>query len=54
MVDVQDPDATVQIVAALSPGTAYVCSMLAYTGADGPRTLYLTASTYVNGTVLQV
>ena len=52
MVNVQDPDANVYIVAGLSPGTAYVCSMLAYTGADGPRTLYLTASTYANGTLL--
>ena len=51
MVDVQDPDPTVEIVAGLSPGTVYVCSMLAYTGADGPRTLYLTVSTYANGTL---
>ena len=52
MVDVPDPDSTVQIVAGLSPGTAYVCSMLVYTSADGPRTLYLTVSTYANGTLL--
>ena len=47
--NVRDPDANEFIVSGLNPGTPYVCSMLAYTAADGPRTLYLTASTYSNG-----
>lgn len=49
MMDVPDGDANEFIVTGLTAGTAYVCSMLAYTSADGPRTLLLTASTYENG-----
>ena len=48
-VDVPDGNANEFIVTGLTAGTAYVCSMLAYTSADGPRTLLLTASTYENG-----
>lgn len=49
MVDVSDSDANEFIVTELSPSTAYLCSMLAYTTLDGPRTFYLTASTFANG-----
>ena len=49
MIDVPDSDANEFIVTGLDPGSPYVCSMLAYTTADGPRTLHLTASTYQNG-----
>ena len=53
--DVSDGNANVFIVAGLTAGTAHVCSMLAYTSADGPRTLFLTASTYQNSElILQV
>ena len=49
MMDVPDRNANEFIMTGLTAGTAYVCSMLAYTSADGPRTLFLTASTYQNG-----
>ena len=49
MTDISDGNANEFIVTGLTAGTAYVCSMLAYTSADGPRTLFLTASTYQNG-----
>jgi hypothetical protein len=49
MIDVPDGDANEFIVTGLTAGTAYVCSMLAYTSLDGPRTFFLTASTYENG-----
>ena len=48
-VNVSDPDANEYIVSRLSPATPYVCSMLAYNSADGPRTVYLTVSTFPNG-----
>ena len=55
MIDVSDGNANEFIVAGLTAGTAHVCSMLAYTSADGPRTLFLTASTYQNSElILQV
>ena len=49
MTDVPDGDANEFIVTGLTAGTVYVCSMLAYTSLDGPRTFFLTASTYENG-----
>ena len=49
MTDIPDGDANEFIVTGLTAGTAYVCSMLAYTSLDGPRTFFLTASTYENG-----
>ena len=49
MMDVPDGNANEFIMTGLTAGTAYVCSMLAYTSADGPRTLFLTPSTYQNG-----
>ena len=52
MIDVPDGNANEVIVTGLTAGTAYVCSMLAYTSADGPRTLFLTASTYQNSELI--
>ena len=52
--DVPDGQANEFIVAGLTAGTAYVCSMLAYTSADGPRTLFLTASTYQTGKIIPI
>ena len=52
--DVPDGNANEFIVAGLTVGTAYVCSMLAYTSADGPRTLFLTASTYQTGKIILI
>ena len=38
------------IVNGLKPQTAYVFSVLAYTVADGPRSIHLTAITFSEGT----
>lgn len=47
--EVQGSEVNEFIVTGLRPGMPYECSMLAFTVADGPRTLVLTVSTHTNG-----
>ena len=49
MVDVADGDAVEYIVSGLKAGTVYTFSVLAYTGADGPRSIHLSVSTFSDG-----
>lgn len=46
MVDVRNPRATEFIIGGLMQATYYSFSVLAYTIAEGPRSVYLTAPTY--------
>ena len=50
VIDVTNRREDEAIVGDLEPGTAYSFSVLAYTVADGPRSIYLTLSTFSEGT----
>ena len=52
VITVLDNSTTEYIITGLTANTAYVCSMLAFTVADGPRTIHLTAITMEDGKVL--
>lgn len=49
VINVDDNSTTEYIVSGLTANTAYICSMLAYTNADGPRTIQLTVITMASG-----
>ena len=49
VIDVMGNSSLAYIVTGLKPATAYIFSMLAYTVADGPRTIRLTAITNSEG-----
>ncbi len=52
--DIQGNMTDVYILSKLRPGTGYVCSILAYTVADGPRSIHLTAVTRATGKIINI
>ena len=51
--DIMDNTTLAYIIKGLKPATAYIFSMLAYTVADGPRSIHLTAITNPTGRAMR-
>ena len=49
VIEIMDITTFAYIIMGLKPATAYIFSMLAYTVADGPRSIHLTAITHPTG-----